>query len=93
MTKRKRTEVEQKLYDQIESKKEQRRAVVVLRDAALAVLDLLGHDAPDEVVLTRAREYINRRSQLVTIDGVIAEMKSTYDTMRAEGDKAGGHSR
>jgi hypothetical protein len=92
MTKRKRTEVEQKLYDQIESKKEQRRAVVVLRDAALAVLDLLGHDAPDEAVLTRAREYISRRSQLVTIDGVIAEMKSAYDAMRVEGDKTGGHS-
>lgn len=88
MTKRKRTDEEQKAWDELETMRAQRKEVVGERDMALSLLDQCETDATldDEDVKNRALHYISCRKLVTSFDSEFATKKAAYDAMRAAGD-------
>lgn len=87
MAKRKRTDEEQKLYDQLEALRETRREAVAERDAAFALLDECAtRDIERNDMSLRAERYIIARKRVLECDSAIATQKAEYDAMRARND-------
>lgn len=93
MAKRKRTDDEQKLFDQIEHLKEQRRREVSDRDGALDALNKMiddGYEGDDDKAQRDLRSqlswYAASRRAVRRTDATIASLKAEYDAMRARND-------
>ena len=90
MAKRKRTDEEQKLFDQIEALRATRREVVDERDAALSLLDECATLTIDRNDMSlRAERYVIARKHVLECDSAIATQKAEYDALRTRNDDGG----